>query len=111
MLSTLAPSVSHWLRAFAGQRSMLVEICTQQGSRWVQQALPSADETPATPHASVFEHCPYCALQSVAVLPSSTQRLQLAGARQIAPALPALRPAHKASLWPDARPRAPPTSA
>ncbi|GAB4063582.1 hypothetical protein GCM10028811_37640 [Uliginosibacterium sediminicola] len=111
MLSTLSPSISHWLRAYGPQRAVLVEICTLEGSRWIQQSLPPADELPVSRHASIFEHCPYCALQNLAVLPSSTQRLQLASWRPIAPTHPARRPAPSVSLWPDAQPRAPPLSA
>ena len=59
LLSALAPALSHALAADGG--ASWVEICTTQGSKWIQ-AEDGSEGAPASTH--VLDHCPYCSLHA-----------------------------------------------
>lgn len=101
LLAALAPTISHAVG------SSWVEICTAQGSKWVQADDGGDAGQPDAAHT--LEHCPYCSLHvptlgvppTPEVLPSllaPTDELPLAF-------LAAPRTLH---AWVRAQPRAPP---
>jgi hypothetical protein len=105
LLASLAPALSHALAPAMG--SNWVEICTTQGSKWIQAGEDGLEHAPASGHA--LEHCPYCSLHVPALgLPPATDLAQ-----------PPLGLCHEVPLaflsapltlhaWVSALPRAPP---
>ncbi|WP_162911012.1 DUF2946 family protein [Azohydromonas sediminis] len=61
--AALAPAVSHAL-ARAGGDARWVEVCTAQGSRWVDIADLDGEQpaAPADAVAASLDHCPFCHL-------------------------------------------------
>jgi hypothetical protein len=62
VLGALAPTLTHALMSARGQVAQGVEICTDQGPRWVSvdTSLAATDAVPALPSAGVSEHCQFC---------------------------------------------------
>lgn len=107
LLASLLPTVGHALAA--GQGGDWVEVCTAQGSRWVQAGDDGAGRAPASAH--VLDHCPYCSLHAPALgLPPTVETVlpTLRGGDELPLAfLAAPRTLH---AWASAQPRAPPFS-
>jgi hypothetical protein len=107
LLAALAPALS---QAFGiGQGAAWVEVCTAQGSKWVQQGSQPSEEAPASSH--LLAHCPGCVGHAPAGLPPARQEVALLqGLGQAFP--PAFsegpRPPH---AWAGAQSRAPPLTA
>jgi Protein of unknown function (DUF2946) len=105
LLASLAPSLSHALGSAEG--SSWIEICTSQGSKWVEAGDDNSAPAPTAGH--VFEHCPFCSIQApVLGLPPSPELvpLPIEGHGEFPPAFYAApRTLH---AWVSARPRAPP---
>ena len=105
LLAALAPSLSQALGSANG--SSWIEVCTSQGSKWIEQGADNGPAAPVTGHA--FEHCPFCSLHAPTLgLPPSAQiaPLPIDGRAEFPPAfLAAPRTQH---AWLSARPRAPP---
>lgn len=103
LLASLAPSLSHALAPAAG--STWTEVCTVEGSKWVQ----AGDDGSAPSAAHVLDHCPYCSLHTPTPgLPPAAPvvQLPLAAAQAVPRAfLAAPRTLH---AWVRAQPRAPP---
>lgn len=103
LVAALAPALSH------AMGSGWVEVCTVQGSKWVQ--VDDGGDAGQTAPAHAFEHCPYCSLHvpALAVPPVSRQLpLVLAPTDEFPLAfLAAPRTLH---AWVSAQPRAPPFS-
>jgi len=105
LLASLAPTVSHaWGQA---KGASLTEVCTAQGSKWVQDDAAPSKGSPGVAH--LLDHCPYCSLHAQALgMPAP------AGAPALPAALAHERPAafvqaaRSRHAWPSARPRAPP---
>ena len=108
LLASLAPSLSHALGATQG--ASWVEICTAQGSKWVQgDSADSGGSKSAPAFAHPLEHCPYCSIHMPALgLPPTLLivPLELGLEAEVPPAfLAAPRTSH---AWVSAQPRAPP---
>lgn len=108
LLASLAPSLSHALGAAQGPS--WVEICTAQGSKWVQGDSADSGESKNAPAAAhLLEHCPYCSIHTPALgLPPTplVVPLDLGHEAEVPPAfLAAPRTSH---AWVSAQPRAPP---
>lgn len=105
LLASLAPSLSYALGSVNG--SSWIEICTSQGSKWVEDGSDGTSSGPAAGH--VFEHCAFCSTHVPALgLPFSLGLVLLPteGHGTFPPAFyAALRTQH---AWVSARPRAPP---
>ncbi len=101
LLAALAPALSH------AMGSGWVEVCTVQGSKWVQ--VDAGGDAGQTDPAHAFEHCPYCSLHvpALAVPPVPPQPpLVLAPTDEFPLAfLAAPRTLH---AWVNAQSRAPP---
>ncbi len=105
LLGALAPALSH---AFApSQGGTWVEVCTAQGSRWVQAESGSTEGTPTALHA--LEHCPYCSLHTPTLgLPPAPVTEPLASNLGEAVPLAFLFAPRTLHAWVSAQPRAPP---
>jgi hypothetical protein len=105
LLASLAPAVSHALASATD--SNWVEICTPQGSKWIQAGEDGSEPAPASGH--LLDHCPYCSLHAPALgLPPAMAlaQLPLGLCHQVPVAfLSAPRTLH---AWVSALPRAPP---
>ena len=105
LLASLAPALSHALATATG--TSWVEICTTQGSKWIQAGEDGSERSPASAH--VLDHCPYCSLHAPTLgLPPATLLGQLP--LQLSHEVPraflfAPRTLH---AWLSAQPRAPP---
>jgi hypothetical protein len=103
LLAALAPALSH------AMGSSWVEVCTFEGSKWVQ--VDAGDDTGAPSASHTFEHCPFCSLHvpTPGVPPASTVLpLVLAPTDEFPLAfLAAPRTLH---AWVSAQPRAPPSA-
>lgn len=104
LMAAIAPAVSHAVGS-PGAASW-VEVCTAQGSKWVQNDA-GGDSIPDAEHA--LEHCPYCSIHpnAVGIPPAPLQDLPAAGLAHAVPQafLAAPRTLH---AWVSAQPRAPP---
>jgi hypothetical protein len=106
LMAALAPAISHALGT-QGVASW-TEVCTAQGSKWVQGDSDAADgSVPAAEHA--LEHCPYCSIHSSTIGIPAAPLLDLAAA-DLAHATPSafLAAPHTLHAWLSAQPRAPP---
>ena len=112
--SALAPVMSHAL-ALASGSSRWVEVCTAQGSRWVQledagRGAPGPES--GGPLAGHQDHCPCCphVSQGMAPPPAPVTPLPALAMKEGAPErfLTAPRTAH---AWRPAQPRGPPSCA
>lgn len=105
LLASLAPTLSHALASATGAN--WIEVCTTQGSKWVQAGDDGAERAPASTH--LLEHCPYCSLHAPTLgLPPVMERVHLP-----LPVGPAVPPAFLSAprtlhAWVSAQPRAPP---
>ena len=105
LMAALAPTLSHALasRGDAGW----VEVCTAEGSRWVQGSGPGEPAAPAGTHA--LDHCGYCTLHNDdPALPTAGQQAEAVPAAAHALPIAFLRAARTAHAWVSAQPRAPP---
>lgn len=74
LFGALAPTVSHALNWARGEAPSLIEVCTNDGPRWMAlgQPVELQSEVPNKPDAAtVFEHCPFCLHHADRVLPPS----------------------------------------
>ncbi|HNW61578.1 MAG TPA: DUF2946 domain-containing protein [Piscinibacter sp.] len=105
LLASLAPSLSHALGSVNG--SSWIEICSSQGSKWVEDGSDGTSSVPAAGHA--FEHCAFCSTHAPALgLPPSPALapFPIEGHGSFPPAFYAApRTQH---VWVSSRPRAPP---
>jgi hypothetical protein len=105
LLASLAPTLGHALGNASG--GSWVEVCTSQGSRWIQAAEDGSQHAPASAH--LLEHCPYCSLHSptFGLPPAPVTPLMASGVSHVVPLafLAAPRTLH---AWSSAQPRAPP---
>ena len=105
LLASLAPALSHALASATG--SNWVEICTTQGSKWIQAGEDGSEQAPASGHA--LEHCPYCSLHAPALgLPPATDLAQLPLGLCHEVPLAFLSAPRTLHAWVSALPRAPP---
>ena len=105
LLASLAPALSHALASATG--SNWTEICTAQGSKWIQAGEDGSERTPASAH--VLEHCPYCSPQVPTFgLPPSTQLVPLPLTLSYEVPLAFLSAPRTLHAWVSAQPRAPP---
>jgi hypothetical protein len=104
LLASLAPAVSHALASANGTN--WIEICTTQGSKWIEAGKVGSERSPASAHAL---DCPYCPLHAPTLgLPPASQleHLSLRLGHEVPLAfLSAPRTLH---AWVSAQPRAPP---
>lgn len=108
LLASLAPSLSHALGATQG--ASWVEICTAQGSKWVDgDSADSGGSKSAPASAHPLEHCPYCSIHmpALGVPPTPVVVPRDVGPESEFPHafLAAPRTSH---AWVSAQPRAPP---
>lgn len=105
LLVSLAPAWGHGLAAATS--GSWIEICTTQGSLWIQPGDDGAERAPASAH--VLEHCPACSLHAPTLgLPPAAHlaHLPLRLSHELPHAcLAAPRTLH---AWVRAQPRAPP---
>lgn len=105
LLASLAPALSHALASATG--SNWIEICTTQGSRWIQAGQDGSERAPSSAH--VLEHCPYCSLQAPTLgLPPVTHRVHLPVQLSHVVPLAFLGAPRTLHAWVSAQPRAPP---
>jgi hypothetical protein len=105
LLAALAPSVSHALNASKG--ASWVEVCTDQGSRWVQSTSEDSGSLPSATH--LMEHCPYCATQVPALGMPPAPEMRLPSIEPFTDRPPAFLAAPRTlHAWVSAQPRAPP---
>jgi hypothetical protein len=110
----LAPTLSHALNHARGDRSLMVEVCTSSGPRWMALAqAPSfqADAPDVPASAQVLDHCPFCLHLADRVAPPPSLLLhlfQVEGGQQEAPVWQAFFFFQSTSLRPPTR--APPHS-
>jgi hypothetical protein len=105
LLVTLAPSVSQALGFTKG--ASWIEVCSTQGSKWVQN--DSGDSDSPTAAKQLLEHCPYCSIHAPMLgMPPSPAAVLLQ--REPRNGLPAAFLAAPRTLlaWVSAQPRAPP---
>lgn len=62
LMAALAPSISSALGA--GNGASWLEVCSSVGAKWVQPDGSTSEQAPASGNVHLFEHCPYCSLQS-----------------------------------------------
>nr|WP_242481095.1 DUF2946 domain-containing protein [Rubrivivax gelatinosus] len=108
LLAALAPSISHAVQSSRGIG--WVEICSAQGSRWIQATADQEPETPARLQA--LEHCPYCSLLAPALgLPPDDAPALISAGHGVLPAPALLRAPRTLFVWRSALARAPPARA
>ncbi len=104
LFSALAPTVSHALAASSATPSVLLEMCTVDGTK-------SADGSKQAPSDSMqgMEHCAYCLTHAStpALPPPAVAGFAVIGGHDLYPALfySAPQPLH---TWSAAKPRGPP---
>ena len=105
LLASLAPSVSQALGLAKG--GSWIEVCTAQGSKWLQGDWDGSGGAPASGH--VLDHCPYCSLHAPVLgmppAPGLVAPVPLPGHDRPLAFLAAPRTLH---AWVSALPRAPP---
>jgi hypothetical protein len=108
LMGLLAPSLGHALAAGAGDR--WVEVCSTQGSRWIQTGDDGTGRAPGSAHAS--EHCAYCSPHAPALgpVPEAVHGYLAVGLAH-EPARAFLAAPRTLRAWLGAQPRAPPLSA
>jgi hypothetical protein len=105
LLSSLAPALSHALASATG--APLIQVCTTQGSKWIQAGENGAERSPASAH--FLEHCPYCTLHApVLGLPTAPLLVHLPLRLGHAVPLAFLAAPRTLHAWASAQPRAPP---
>ncbi|WP_393938690.1 DUF2946 domain-containing protein [Piscinibacter sakaiensis] len=105
LLASLAPALSHALASATG--ADWIEICTTQGSKWIQAGEDGTERTPASAH--LLEHCPYCTLHAPALgLPPAASLAHLPLQSSHAVPLAFLSAPRTLHAWVSAQPRAPP---
>ena len=105
LLASLAPALSHALASATGTN--WVEICTTQGSKWIQAGDDGTEGSPASAHT--LEHCPYCSLHAPTLgLPPAPPVGQLPLRLSHEVPLAFLFAPRTLHAWLSAQPRAPP---
>lgn len=85
LMAALAPTLSQAWAAQSG--SPLLEICTANGTKWIQQSDGTTAPTQTPGEGPLSKHCPYCLSQAQApAIPVSPLSMALL------PTLPALLP-------------------
>jgi len=109
---SLLPTLAHALNFAQGGKSSFTEICTPQGTQWVQlDGASAADDRPlaASDH---MEDCPYCSrAMSITGLPSAAPQLQLQPPSGGAKPPLYLHAPRTLFAWASAQPRGPPQTA
>ena len=107
LLVALAPALSHALATATG--ADWTEICTAQGSKWVQAGEDGSERSPAS--SPLLDHCPCCSLHApVLGLPPATALVHLPLQLSHAVPLAFLSAPRTLHAWVSAQPRAPPLS-
>lgn len=105
LLASLAPALSHALASATG--TPWIEICTTQGSKWIQAGEDGSERTPGSAH--VLDHCPYCSLHAPMLgLPPAEHPSQLPLVLSHETPLAFLSAPRTLHAWVRAQPRAPP---
>ena len=105
LLASLAPTLSHGLASATG--TGWIEVCTNQGARWIQAGDDGSQRAPASAH--VLEHCPYCSLHAPDLgLPPVAGRVHLPLQQHPALPLALLVAPYILQAWATVQPRAPP---
>ena len=105
LTASLAPSLSYAL-GFSGGASW-IEVCTTEGSRWIQPGEEGSERAPSSAH--LLEHCPYCSLHVPTLgLPSAAPVAPLASRPTHEPPVAFLAAPRTLHAWVTAQPRAPP---
>jgi hypothetical protein len=109
LVVTLAPAISHALHSQAS--TAWIEVCTAQGSKWIDADGSSVGVTPdpQPAEARMFEHCPFCHLYPAVIgMPPAPAIVGLVAVLFEVPRLflSAPRTQH---AWIAAQPRAPPS--
>jgi hypothetical protein len=110
-LAALAPAISHALAAVSGSRAW-VEVCTAQGSRWVQLDRTSSTQPmgPVDAAGGALEHCPCCHLGHLGMAPPPAGPMFMRGAAmRDGPPARFLSAPRSAPVWRAAQPRGPPS--
>ncbi len=107
LMAVMAPTLSHALPRHAS--TITVEICSASGLK-LAHVLVIGDGDPVSPHASAFEHCPFCQNGPGALaIPSSPFQLPLPVTASLMPALFYTAPT-PLFAWTAAQPRGPPAA-
>lgn len=105
LMGALAPALSHALASAGGKH--WVEICTTQGSEWIQTGEDGTERLPATAHG--LEHCPYCTLHAPTLgVPPANGLVQAPARLGHGVPLAFLSAPRTLHAWVSAQPRAPP---
>jgi len=105
LLASLAPSLSHALASVTG--TDWIEICSTQGSKWVDAGEDGSERAPASAH--VLDHCPYCSIHAPALgLPPANDSAQMPSRLAHEVPLAFLAAPRTLQAWVSAQPRAPP---
>ena len=110
LLAALVPALSH---AFgAEQRGSWIEVCTVQGSKWVQSGDSRERDSPSAPTAHPFEHCSLCSCpaHAIGIVPAAATVHLISGLGDEVPPTFLTAPSTP-HAWVSARPRAPPQQA
>lgn len=105
LLASLAPSLSQALASATGLD--WIEVCTAQGSKWIQAGDDGTERAPGAAHG--LEHCPYCSLHTPTLGLPPAPRLDALPLR-LSHAIPRafLAAPQTPHAWVSAQPRAPP---
>ena len=105
LLASLVPALGHAVSSATG--ADWIEICTTQGSKWIQAGEPSTEQPAGSVH--LLEHCPYCSLHTPTPgLAPVTDLVYLPLRLTHAVPLAFLSAARTPHAWVSAQPRAPP---
>ncbi|MFE8644299.1 DUF2946 domain-containing protein [Sphingomonas sp. NCPPB 2930] len=107
LMSSLAPAISHALRAGSGGN--WIEVCSVTGSKLVRVDDGAGKTAPDLPSHNLLDHCPYCALHATAFAPPPAPMAGLP-ASALSFELPPLFLSAPRTLhaWRTSRPRGPP---
>lgn len=105
LLVAVAPTLGQVLASATG--SQWIEVCTVQGSKWIQADEDGTEGAPSSAH--LLEHCPYCTLHAPALgLPPASALAHLPLQLSHAVPLAFLSAPHTLHAWVTAQSRAPP---
>jgi hypothetical protein len=104
LTASLAPALSQAVASATGAH--WIEICTTQGSRWIQAGEDGSEPTPPLKH--VLEHCQFCSPHTPTGLPPATPRAHLPPGLLHETPLAFLSAPRTLHAWVSAQPRAPP---
>ena len=106
LMAALAPSISH---ALGKNGTLLVDVCSSVGAKWVPPVGNSTDQVPAQGDLHSVEPCPYCSLHASFLAAPPTPVVLVRECSHYA-LLPNGNPVPPRTLyaWSSAQPRAPP---